>query len=324
MDYSIEELELFLRNNYVVDEFNMFRLHYSKESLEWILKTPTFNSEFHFCVRDNSKMIGFLSASPMTLKISGCKKSCICINFFCIDAGTRRLGLAKELIGQLRKRCGLDFTAAIATSPVSFGDVMCECAIWNRFLNVEKLIRTEFMSLTDRMTLTRAKRLFEKFEDPNKNFRPMVDTDAQECWNLFEQSSNKFDISVTFDFVEFCHWFLPRPNVIFSFVVTNGLKISGFISFYQTELLTRTESLKIANLFHVFSIESSFVGDLLNNALIWAKRFQFDAFSVASSVSESDLTRCKFKRGNGSAKFQSVGIELPEKFSREKLRLTIC
>lgn len=66
-------------------------------------------------------------------------------------------------------------------------------------------------------------------------FREMRPGDVKQCHKLLAKYLERFDLAPTFTEAEFEHWFLPRENVVYTYVVANpsqGGKITDFVSFY--------------------------------------------------------------------------------------------
>lgn len=85
---------------------------------------------------------------------------------------------------------------------------------------------------------------------------------------------NKFDLVPTFTLEEFKHWFLPRQDVVDSFVVEQNGVVTDFASFYHLPSTImnhpKYKILKAAYSFHNVATKTPLV-DLINDLLISAK-----------------------------------------------------
>jgi glycylpeptide N-tetradecanoyltransferase len=68
---QLDELFIFLSNNYVVHPKSHYNFAYSKEFLSWCLHPPGWEKEWHICVRisPTKKLVGFICALPFNIKI---------------------------------------------------------------------------------------------------------------------------------------------------------------------------------------------------------------------------------------------------------------
>ena len=102
----LKELYTLLNENYVEDEYNMFRFDYSPEFLRWALLPPGFLQEWHVGVRakKSKKMVGFISAVPATISIYKKVVKLVEINFLCVHKKLRSKRLAPVLIREITRR----------------------------------------------------------------------------------------------------------------------------------------------------------------------------------------------------------------------------
>lgn len=103
---QLKELYMLLNENYVEDDDNMFRFDYSPELLRWTLMPPGCLREWHVAVRaiKSKKMIGFISAIPVTMSIYKKVVPMVEINFLCVHKKLRSKRLAPVLIREITRR----------------------------------------------------------------------------------------------------------------------------------------------------------------------------------------------------------------------------
>jgi len=66
-----------------------------------------------------------------------------------------------------------------------------------------------------------------------KGLRPMAAQDVKQVHKLLNEHLKQYTLHVQFSEGEISHFFLPRENVIESFVVETDGKITDFMSFYS-------------------------------------------------------------------------------------------
>ncbi|KAJ1677227.1 glycylpeptide N-tetradecanoyltransferase, partial [Spiromyces aspiralis] len=111
-DEEIMELYNLLTENYVEDVDSMFRFDYSSEFLHWALKPPGWRKEWHVGIRYNEtgRLIAFISAIPLKLKVRETTKQMVEINFLCVLKNLRKIGLSPTLIKEVTRRVNLTGT----------------------------------------------------------------------------------------------------------------------------------------------------------------------------------------------------------------------
>jgi glycylpeptide N-tetradecanoyltransferase len=61
----------------------------------------------------------------------------------------------------------------------------------------------------------------------------MKKEDIKETYELFKTQNKKYKVSPNYTIEEFEYWFLPKPKMIYSYIVECENKITDFISFYS-------------------------------------------------------------------------------------------
>ena len=106
----------------------------------------------------------------------------------------------------------------------------------------------------------------------------------------------KFKLTIQFTVEETAHFFIPRENVIESFVVegknseTGKKEITDFISFYSLpSSVLKHETHKILNIaYSYYNVPGKHsLGELMKDALVLAKQKDYDVFN-ALNVQEND------------------------------------
>ena len=163
-DETLKELYKLLNENYVEDDDNMFRFDYSPEFLKWALQPPHWVQEWHCGIRvvKSKKLVGFISAIPAQVSVSGHKIKTVEINFLCVLKQLRSKRMAPVLISEVTRRVNLHgIFQAVYTAGIVLPKPVASCRYWHRSLNPKKLIECNFSHLNQRMTMTRTIKLYK-------------------------------------------------------------------------------------------------------------------------------------------------------------------
>lgn len=295
---NVDEIYNFLRNNYVYD--GTFRVLYSKESLNWILSQP---SDYNQCVgiraEKSGVLVGFVSAIAINLKIYDKTVKGSQIDFLCVHKKLRRKRMAPTLIREITRRirlCGI--YCAAYTGGMQIHQPVSVCHYWNRPINPQKLVTSQYLQLNKTATVKRLEKLYalnDTFE--TKGFRILTDRDVNACFDIFNKNSNKFNLVPQYTIEQFRHLVLPRDNVVYSYVVENDNVVTDFVSFYTLELQSETDKIKVAwSSYYAATATPSTI--LMKDALIAAKISGHDVFT-SLDVMDNDvfLKELKFCKG---------------------------
>ncbi|XP_667560.1 N-myristoyltransferase [Cryptosporidium hominis TU502] len=197
---DFEDTYQLLKDHYVEDDDSQFRFNYSKEFLRWALCVPGQKKNWLVGVRVNEtkKMVGFISAIPIKVRIHNCIMNTSVVNFLCVHKKLRSKRLAPVLIKEItrRIRCEKIFQSIYTcgkniTKPFTIG------TYWHRIINVKKLLETGFIGIPRNMTMSSLIKYHRIPADKRiEGFRPSVDSDAEQICKLFENYFMKYkDIS---------------------------------------------------------------------------------------------------------------------------------
>jgi glycylpeptide N-tetradecanoyltransferase len=316
---QLTELYTLLNENYVEDDDNMFRFDYSSEFLKWALQPPGWLREWHCGVRvtKNNKLIGFISAVPAHLKVYDVERKLVEINFLCVHKKLRSKRVAPVLIREITRRVNkTGIFQAVFTAGVVLPKPIATCRYWHRSLNPRKLIEVKFSHLSRNMTMQRTLKLYKLPEQPRvAGFRKFAPSDMSEAHNLLQKYLNKFDLAPMFTEEEFCHWFIPRPGIVDTYVVESEGVITDFVSFYTLPSTVMHhplhKSLKAAYSFYNVSEKTPWE-DLMQDALIAAKNKGFDVFNALDLMDNKEfLEKLKFGIGDGNLQYYLYNWRCP-------------
>jgi len=329
---TLMEVYNLLSENYVEDDDNMFRFDYSGNFLKWALKPPGFLPIWHIGVRvtKNKKLVGFITGVPADMHVYNDAIKMVEINFLCVHKRLRDKRLAPVLIKEITRRVNLqNIWQAVYTAGRVLPKPIASCRYYHRSLNPKKLIDVGFSHLGSRMTIARTIKLYKLPEEPQcSGIRPLEPKDVPSACKLLNTYLSQFSVRQHFSNEEFAHWFLPREDVMNSYVIENPTthEISDLISFYtlpSTIIGNPTyKTLKAAYSYYNVATSVSFTV-LMKDALIFAKKCSFDVFNCLDIMhNESILGDLKFGKGDGNLQYYLYNWKCPA-MVQEKVGLVL-
>lgn len=322
-DEEIAEVEKLLYGHYVEDDEAMFRLKYSKSILKWSLMSPGWKKEWHVGIRSGNTLCAFISAIPMSLRVRDNVLNSSEVNFLCIHKKLRGKRLAPVLIKEVTRRCNLEGVfQAIYTGGIVLPKPVSTARYYHRSLDWQKLYDVGFCQCPSNSKPSFQVRKYKVPENTTtKGLREIQSKDLDAVHSLLERYLKRFDLTPVFDKAESEHWLVnkldPGPEqVVWSYVVedANG-KITDFFSFYCLESSVikspKHSALRAAYLFY-YATETGLttpvdrpalktrLNELMGDALILAKRHNFDVFNALSIMDNVlFLEDQKFGAGDG-------------------------
>ncbi|KAK7693731.1 hypothetical protein QCA50_003303 [Cerrena zonata] len=337
---QLKEVYELLSANYVEDDQAAFRFQYSAEFLKWALQPPGYHPEWHVAVRvaSNKKIVAFIAAVPLQLRVRDNILNASEVNFLCIHKKLRSKRLAPVLIKEVTRQCNLKGVfQALYTAGVLLPTPVSTCRYYHRCLNISKLVNIHFVSVPQNQTLARMIRLNKVPEkprliEPQYGMRELEDKDVPEVAALYERYMKRFGMAIHFTEEEVRHHFLsgrgngpsvkdswktPREGqVVWSYVVENPRthKITDFFSFYSLPSTvignTKHNILNAAYLMY-YATEVAFedgaeesgrlkkrLEELIGDALVIADQSKFDVFN-ALTLMDNNLFITDLKFGGG-------------------------
>ena len=248
-----------------------------------------------------------ITGVPVKLVIKGQMVKMIEINFLCVHKKIRKLRLAPVLIKEVTRRTHIkNMWQAIYTAGVVIPRPMTEATYYHRNLNTKKLLDIGFTSLPQgRPKSLHIKLLSLPKDAPISGIRPMERKDVKQVKSLLSEYLKNFDIYFQYNKEEIAHFFLPRPNVIYSYVVVDSEEqITDFISYYSLPSTIigddKYKTLYAAYSYYMVPKKHSIL-DLMKSALILARNDKFDVFNALDLMdNKSVFEELRFGVGNGS------------------------
>ncbi|CAF3703590.1 unnamed protein product [Rotaria sordida] len=330
-DEQLKELYVLLNENYVEDDDNMFRFDYSMPFLRWALCTPGWIRKWHVALRvtKSRKMVGFISAVPIKMKVYDKEVQMVEINFLCVHKKLRLKRMAPVLIKEITRRVNLEgIFQAVYTAGVVLPGIVGKCRYWHRSLNVKKLIAVKFSYLGRNMTLQRMQKLYRLPEETHvKGFRVMRESDVPQAFALLTQYLKQFDLSPVFTQEEFEYLCQNRSNIVSSFVVEQeDGEITDFISYYHlSSTIMSHPQYKTLNACYMYYYAASRtpLPDLVNDCLIHAHNNDVDVFNALDVMDNKEfLEKLKFGVGDGNLQYYIYNWKCPQ-MNPEKVALLL-
>jgi len=323
-DVQAQEVYVLLRDNYVEDDDSMFRFDYSIAFLRWALKPPGYLRQWHLGVRvksqtSNGKLVGFISGIPANVQVHDTTVKMTEINFLCVHKKLRSKRLAPVLIKEITRRVNKENVwQAVYTAGVVLPRPVSECRYYHRNLNPKKLIEVGFSHLGNRMTMARTIKLYKLPESTKlPGMRKMEPRDVPRVTELLTGYLKKFPLHPDFNQDEVAHWTLPRDGVMYSFVREGeDGGVTDFCSFYQlpSTILGNDKHNLLKAAYSYWNVATTVsLQDLMTDALILAKQYDFDVFN-ALNVMENDqfLKDLKFGIGDGFLQYYLYNWKCPK------------
>lgn len=308
-DKELEEAYKLLNLNYIEDGEAMFRFDYTKEFLKWALLPPGWKKSWHLGVRvkSNKKLVAFITAIPAIIKVHHADRNCVEINFLCVHKKLRSKRLAPVLIREITRRVNIqNIWQAVYTAGIVLPRPLSSSQYYHRSLNPKKLIDVGFSRLAPRMTMARTLKLYGLKPDTTiPGIRPLAKEDVPAAKKLLSEYLSQFKQHVNFTEEEFAHWLLPRKGVIYSYVVEDPetKEITDLTSFYSLpSSIIKNPNYKTLNAAYSFcnATTKTPLVELMRNALILAKRNDFDVFNALDLAENSKFFReLHFHIGDG-------------------------
>ncbi|KZT09671.1 N-myristoyl transferase [Laetiporus sulphureus 93-53] len=337
---QLREVYELLSANYVEDDEASFRFQYSAEFLRWALKPPGSYKEWHVGVRvaSNKKLVAFISAVPISLRVRENTLKASEVNFLCVHKKLRSKRLAPVLIKEITRQCHLKgIFQALYTGGVFLPTPVSTCQYHHRCLNVKKLVDVHFTTVPPTMTLARMLRLHKVPDTPrllSSGLREMEERDIPQVTELYAKYMSRFGMVHLMTEEEIGHLFLsgrgegsthpdswkaPREaQVVWAYVVEDPetRTITDYFSFYSLPSTVMNSDkhnlLKAAYLFYygtnvAFSKGADQDGrlkrrleELIGDCMIIASQADFDVVNALTIMDNvMFLQDHKFGKGDG-------------------------
>lgn len=298
----------FLNSNYLESDDENMRFAYSTESIKWIVQCPNYYPELFVCVRttNNKKIIATIFGIPVNAKIYDKVIPQIEINLLCVSKKFRTKRLAPVMIKEVTRRTNLrGIFQAVYTTGLDLPNKLSTLQYMHRVINVKKMSSIGFFSVSDD-TISIYEKLY-KVQLPKLDYdysvSPIELSDVDICLNKLNESLAKYKLTHVFDKESFTHYFMSKPNVVYTWVIKKAGLITDMISFYIIDNIVEKNyaysEYKAGYLYYYFN-SSLKLDQLINIGLNYGKDVGIDVFNILKMFDlQSIITDCKFAEGNG-------------------------
>lgn len=317
---DLNDLYIFLKSYYRDNKENKFKLHYTKELLKWLLLVPNYQKDLHLSLKYKNIIIATIIGIPRTINILDKNIFLIEINLLCIRDEFRKKRLSPLLIREISRRISKkNIWQAYYTNDLNLPNSLCEGTYYIRPLNIEKLLEIKYIYNPENIKL---------LEKPTKNLELLTNNknEIKLCCKLLNKFLLNFKINLNISEKEFKYLFLPRENLIFSWILKNNGLITDFISFVNLSLIVNNNSkyseIKEATLFYYFT-NSITLTELMANSLYSLKKLNFDSVSCINQMNNNEfLEKLNFRLSNGNLNYYLYNWDCP-KISIDNIGLVI-
>jgi glycylpeptide N-tetradecanoyltransferase len=160
------------------------------------------------------------------------------------------------------------------------------------------------------MTIARTIKLYKLPEEPQlPGIRPLKKKDISSACKLLNKYLEKYSIKCIFNEEEFEHWFLPREEIMNTYVIENvsNHEITDLVSFYTlpSTIIGHPNYKNLKAAYSFYNVATSVPLDkLVKDALIFAKKNQFDVFNCLDIMENvTFLQELKFGKGDGNLQY---------------------
>ncbi|XP_057682499.1 glycylpeptide N-tetradecanoyltransferase 1-like isoform X2 [Corythoichthys intestinalis] len=299
----LQELRAFLNENYTEDDDNTVMYDFSEDYLRWVLQPPNWRAQWHCGVRvdSNKKLVGFIAAVPGDVCVYHTEKRMAQIKFLCVHKKLRLKRMTPVLIRELARRVRRQGVAQAAyAAAVVLPTPISSCRLWHRPLNLRKLTELQYPGIRADMPFQRALKFYRLPEDTKTaGLRPMTRNDIEKTRELLQANLSKFQLKANWSSEEIEHCFLPREDVIDTYVVEVDGALTDVVSFYGISFKVLNHqlhsSLRAAHFFYVASDGSGDLVQLVEDVLVLVKSKGYDIF-IAADVMDNKrfLEKLKF------------------------------
>eukprot|EP01156_Anaeramoeba_ignava_P019472 Anaeramoba_ignava/a96272_119.p1 GENE.a96272_119~~a96272_119.p1 ORF type:complete len:400 (+),score=103.73 a96272_119:170-1369(+) len=323
----MDELYQLLSGHYVEDNDSMFRFNYSPEFLRWALLVPNYEPDWHLGVRviESKKIVGFISGTPINLKIFDKDMRIAEVNFLCAHKSLRSKGLGPILIKEITRRINLKgIFQAVYTAGRLLPSPVATATYYHRIINNEKLLDVGFTQLDEDTTLEKMKRLNKIPEKlACSNLKKIEKANIPSACKLLNDYLAKKTISVQFDEAEFEWLFVSRDNVVYTYVIENekNHQVTDLLSFYILDSTVinhpKHSSFKAAYAFYVVP-NTIDINILMLDALVLGQSLGCDVFNCLNIMDNDDfIHNLRFGLGDGHLHYYLYNWASPEILPKE-------
>eukprot|EP00825_Cyclidium_porcatum_P037632 TRINITY_DN4193_c0_g1_i1.p1 TRINITY_DN4193_c0_g1~~TRINITY_DN4193_c0_g1_i1.p1 ORF type:complete len:249 (+),score=53.17 TRINITY_DN4193_c0_g1_i1:77-823(+) len=215
-----------------------------------------------------------------------------------------------EYMGEVTRRVNLKSVwQAVYTAGVLIPSPISQARYYHRSLNPKKLIEVKFSCLAKNQTISRVIKLFKLPEQlTQEGFKEMKKKDVSGVFKLLNEFFEKYQLHQKFTEEEIKHFFLPRNDVIYTYVKTEEKegqsKVTDMFSFYYlpSTVIGNQKYPTLRAVYSYYNIATTVSWQqLMEQALIIAKQKDYDVFNALDIMENAQFLKdLKFSPGDGN------------------------
>ena len=233
----LNQIHLLIAAHQQSDSTKSIRKIYSKDFLYWYLKQ--IKEEYRIGMIYKKKLIGFATAIVIRMIINQEQMLVPHIGLLCIQS--KVLHLKQNLINELKDR--------LKEFPTIITNIINEeshTSSWSEYIIPINVPKLKIMNLIPNLTPC--------ISLPHNPLHLMIESDISSLAEKLNHSLQDLTIKVDFDTDFVKEFFLPKKNIVYSFVVRNGSEVTDFVSIYKSHLhcLEKNRIISVGNLSFYF------------------------------------------------------------------------
>ena len=265
-----------LKNNYIEDNEKIIRQEHTVEYLKYHIQNSIISLGFII----NEKIVGFISA----LLINDLPY----INLFVVDKKHRGKNLGMSLIEQIRaKLIEMNYSYALIISPLNKFPYFAKVSEWVIPINYERLHKIGFVDEIDTN---------EHFQ--NNPLELLKSNNISETCCFLNSYLQKYKFKQLFTDTTFALNFIPKKNIVLSFVIKNNNVITDFISVSLCRVfcIEHNKTINVAQLSMYFY--SSNLTTLVKYLLDKLNNYGIDQLLIKNIMENEQINLTKYETNN--------------------------
>ncbi|KAI4379976.1 hypothetical protein MLD38_006212 [Melastoma candidum] len=270
---------------------------HTTDYLRWSCCPPGYLPGLHVGIWDCSsrQLVAFVAAIPVTVRLMEESSRMARICYKVLRSDFRDRIPLKIICNEVIRRIRLSNIQWVISAKPTREPVSMAFPMWQRPLNSNKLFKIGTFQ-NSVMTLPEIVEFYELPRSPDiRGFKGMNVAHVRALTGLLYTYLQKFNLAPEFTEDDVKHWFLPRADLLHSYVnVTPNGEIIGFCSFITLRQPQQDRMLKLAFSFYNFTVGMP-LQQLMRDAIIIARENQCDSFFVYKIMSNASfLTELRF------------------------------
>ena len=295
-DSDMKNVVSFLREHYLVDVSNKFKLDYTPDFIRWALGSKGFM--IALVSKNNKNICGVVGASIKSMTVfDKTKQSIASVDFLCAHPKYRKRKVAFVLIDEIVRRIvrggcnvGCFTTNRCVPSPTTV------IRYYHRPLHYTKLFDLGFTRLQDskQTTINKFEKLFNVVAVNDPSYVLMKREDVQQVLKIYYEWMARFNIYTDYDEESFAEYFLGHDFIKTYCILDKDKNIVDFVSMYLLPYCIDNNPEKInAGYLLTYTATKESTNQIIKNVLKIASNFNLDVFNVTDimTIGESILTR---------------------------------